>query len=298
MHLALQESVTTGAIMPLNICIAQPALVGSRNRQGAPKLALVELLKDDYIATVTITRPERRNAVTLEMMQELEQISRNFIQDEQTRAVIVRAQGEHFSVGADLSSPPSVRGGASMLMRRRAAEFGAQLMRAIQEIPQPTICAVQGIATGAGACLTSACDFRVGADNVRIGYAEVKLGINLMWHAVPICVHLIGPARAKQMIMTGKLFDAATLERWGFLDQVVPLADLDTTTRAIAEEYARLPPNSVQMIKKSINHLTGALDGAIMHMDADQWVLTSVTEDYKEAVSAFFEKRSPNFTGS
>ena len=63
------------------------------------------------------------------------------------------------------------------------------------------------------ACITAACDFRIGADTARIGYGEVKLGINLMWHAVPICVHLIGPARAKQMIMTGKLFDAATLER-------------------------------------------------------------------------------------
>ena len=99
------------------------------------------------------------------------------------------------------------------------------------------------------------------------------------------------------MIMTGKLFDAATLERWGFLDQVVPLADLDAAARSMAEEYASLPPNSVQMIKKSINHVSGALDRAIMHMDADQWVLSSLTDDYKEAVGAFFEKRKPTFAG-
>jgi enoyl-CoA hydratase/carnithine racemase len=261
-------------------------------------LAIIELERSGHIATVTINRAERRNAVTLEMMQGLERISREFIQDEQTRAVIFRAEGRDFSVGADLSTPPSARGGASMLMRRRGAEFGAQLMRSIQEIPQPTICAVQGIATGAGGCITSACDFRVGADNARIGYGEVKLGINLMWHAVPICVHLVGPARAKQMIMTGKLFDAATLERWGFLDQVVPLVELDAAARALAEEYAALPPNSVQMIKKSVNHVAGALDRAIMHMDADQWLLSSLTEDYKEAVGAFFEKRKPTFSGN
>jgi enoyl-CoA hydratase/carnithine racemase len=261
-------------------------------------LAIIELERSGHIATVTINRAERRNAVTLEMMQGLERISSEFIQDEQTRAVIFRAEGRDFSVGADLSTPPSARGGASMLMRRRGAEFGAQLMRSIQEIPQPTICAVQGIATGAGGCITSACDFRVGADNARIGYGEVKLGINLMWHAVPICVHLVGPARAKQMIMTGKLFDAATLERWGFLDQVVPLVELDAAARALAEEYAALPPNSVQMIKKSVNHVAGALDRAIMHMDADQWLLSSLTEDYKEAVGAFFEKRKPTFSGN
>ena len=261
-------------------------------------MSVIELARDGHIATVTISRAERRNAVTAEMMADLERISREFLQDEQTRAVIFRAEGRDFSVGADLTAPPSQRAAASMLMRRRAAEFGAQLMRSMQEIPQPTICAVQGVATGAGGCITSACDFRVGAENARIGYGEVKLGINLMWNAVPICVHLVGPARAKQMIMTGKLFDAATLERWGFLDQVVPLDDLDAAARAMAEEYAALPPNSVQMIKKSINHVSGALDRAIMHMDADQWLLSSLTDDYKEAVSAFFEKRPPTFAGN
>ena len=261
-------------------------------------MAVIELARDGQIATVTINRAERRNAVTAQMMQDLERISREFIHDEQTRVVIFRAEGKDFSVGADLSASPSARTEASILMRRRAAEFGGQLMRSMQEIHQPTICAVQGIATGAGGCITTACDFRVADTTARIGYGEVKLGINLMWNAVPICVHLVGPARAKQMIMTGKLFDAATLERWGFLDEVVAPGDLDAAARAMAETYAALPPNSVQMIKASINHVAGALDRAIMHMDADQWLLATMTGDYKEAVGAFFEKRPPNFTGN
>ena len=119
-----------------------------------------------------------------------------------------------------------------------------------------------------------------------------------MWNALPICVHLVGPARAKQMIMTGKLFDAATLERWGFLDQVVPLADLDAAARTMAEDYANLPPISVQMIKRSVNQVSGALDRAVMHMDADQWMLAAQSGDYKEAVGAFFEKRKPTFKGN
>ena len=183
-------------------------------------------------------------------------------------------------------------------MRRRGAELGATLMHAIQEIHQPTICAVQGIATGAGACIPSACDFRVGADDARIGYGEVKLGINLMWNALPLCVRLVGAARAKRMLMTGKLFDAATLERWGFLDEVVPRAELDAAARRWAEEYAALPPMAVQMIKRSVNHVVGALDRAVMHMDADQWLLASQSEDSREAVSAFFAKRKPTFSGN
>jgi enoyl-CoA hydratase/carnithine racemase len=260
---------------------------------------LILVRREGPVATVTLNRPERRNAVNADMMRELIAVSEAFAGDEAMRVVILRAEGGDFSVGADLTqTPSSAAGPASLLMRRRAIGLGAHLMRAIQEIHQPTIAAVQGVATGAGACIASACDFRVGADTTRLGYGEVKLGINLMWNAAPICVHLVGPARAKRMIMTGKLFDAAILERWGYLDEVCPLADLEARAQAWAEEYAALPPISVQMIKRSVNRLAGALDASIMHMDGDQWLLATMSEDYREAVAAFFEKRKPTFTGN
>jgi enoyl-CoA hydratase/carnithine racemase len=260
--------------------------------------SFIDLRRDGAVASVTLNRPGRRNAITAAMMHELIRISQDFALDEATRVVIVRAEGDDFSVGADLARTPSDIGPASLTMRRRAAELGAQLMRALQDIHQPTICAVKGVATGAGACIASACDFRIAAETARIGYGEVKLGINLMWNAAPLCVHLIGPARAKRMIMTGRLFDAATLERWGFVDEVAPAAELDARALAWAEEYAALPPMAVQMIKRGINHVSGALDRAIMHMDGDQWLLASLSEDYREAVKAFFEKRPPKFTGN
>lgn len=258
----------------------------------------IEVSRSGAIATVTIRRAERRNAVNTEMMEDLERVCRAFSADEQSRVVVLRAEGEDFSVGADLAQPRfQAQEAPSLLMRRRTTELGSLLLRSIQEIHQPTICAVQGVATGAGACITSACDFRVGADTARMGYGEVKLGINLMWGAVPICVHLVGPARAKRMIMTGKLFDAATLLQWGFLDEVAPRAQLDDRASQWAEDLAALPPISVQMIKRSINMISGALDRAIMHMDTDQWLLTSTTRDFREAVEAFFEKRRPSFRG-
>lgn len=259
-------------------------------------MSIIEVQRDGSVAIVTINRSDRRNAVNRELMHQLEDVCQGFRHDEETRVVIVRAAGNDFSVGADLSNSQHTLG--TMLMNRRAAELGAQLLRAMHEVPQPTICTVQGIATGAGACIASACDFRIGSENARIGYGEVKLGMNLKWHALPLCVHLVGPARAKQMIMTGQLFDATTLERWGFLDQIVPISELDNAAREMAAVYAALPPNAVQMIKKSINHVSCALDGAIMHMDSDQFLLSISTDDHKEAIAAFFDKRAPRFTGN
>lgn len=264
--------------------------------------SFIETARDGHVATVTLARAERRNAVTQEMMSELERVARSFADDAETRAVIVRAEGDDFSVGADLQQPRFAaareRGDQPpLVLRRRQLELGALLMRSLQEIHQPTICAIQGVATGAGACIASACDFRVAADDARIGYGEVKLGINLMWNAVPVCVHLVGPSRAKQLILTGRLFEAGTLERWGFVDEVVAPENLGAAARRWADEYAALPPIAVQMIKRSIHHVTSALDRAILHMDADQWLLAAGTDDFREAVTAFFEKRDPQFRG-
>lgn len=258
----------------------------------------IVVTREGPIATITIARSEKRNALTTGMLQDLERAARGFAGDEETRVVVVRAEGRDFSVGADLAQPPSRPPSArSLLMRPRAAELGARSLRALREIPQPTICAVQGVATGGGACIATACDFRIATSTARLGYGEVRMGMNLMWNALPLCVHLVGPARAKRMVMSGALFDSETLERWGFVDQVVAEGDLASAAQTMAETYAALPPVAVQMIKRSVDHLVGALDAAVMHMDADQWLLAAGSADFAEATSAFFAKRAPRFTG-
>ena len=171
------------------------------------------------------------------------------------------------------------------------------MLRSILEIPQPTICEIQGVAIGGGACIATACDFRVAAEDARIGYAEVRLGMNLMWNAVPLCVGLVGPARAKRMLMTGALVPAPQLAEWGFVDECVPQPRLEAAARELAEELAALPPTAVQMIKESVNAVSGALDASVMHMDADQWLLTAQSQDFREGIRAFREKRAPRFTG-
>jgi enoyl-CoA hydratase/carnithine racemase len=119
-----------------------------------------------------------------------------------------------------------------------------------------------------------------------------------MWVALPLCVHLIGPARAKEMVILAKRFKADTLLDWGFLDRVVPQEQLLEKSLELAEEYAAMPPMGAQMVKRSVNMITSALDQPIMHMDSDQYLYATSGEDSKEAMSAFFEKRTGVFKGN
>jgi enoyl-CoA hydratase/carnithine racemase len=247
------------------------------------------------VTVVSICRPERRNALTPEMLVSLREVAESFRTDEQTRAVIIRGDGTDFSVGADIGRMQADNPPVAML--RRIAENGALLMRALREIHQPSLCLIRGVATGGGACIPTACDFRFGTPDARIGYGEVKLGINLMWHALPLAIQTVGLARAKRMVMTGDLFDAETMRDWGFLDEIVSADDAEDHVVEIAQHYAALPPVAVQMIKRSANAWAGALDQAVMHADADQWLLATRTDDFREGVEAFRQKRPPNYRG-
>ena len=250
---------------------------------------------DGAIATLTLDRPDKRNALSPATMLQLKTIAEALREQPEIRAVVIRATGKDFSVGADLGT----MGGTPQptVQIRRTAELGMRLMRALREIPQPVVGAMQGIATGGATCIATACDFRVGASDARIGYGEVKLGINLMWNALPLAIQTVGLARAKRMVMTGDLFDAATMTEWGFFDEVVAPGEQHARARALADQFAGLPPIAVQMIKRSANAWAGALDASIMHADADQWLLATRTDDFKEGIKSFFERRPATFTG-
>jgi enoyl-CoA hydratase/carnithine racemase len=252
----------------------------------------------DQIAIISLNRPERRNALTQAMLADIERMADDLRGDGRVRAVVLRAQGTDFSVGADISEMEvRMAKPAPLAEARRAAQLGSRVMRAVMGIDQPTVCAVQGVATGGATCLATACDFRIAAAGARLGYGEVRIGINLMWNALGPLVALIGPARAKRMVMMGTLIDAETLAEWGLIDEVVAAGDLDARALTLAAELAALPPLAVQMIKRSINAVAHALDAAVLHADADQWLLATQGADFAEAVAAFRAKRPGRFTG-
>lgn len=260
--------------------------------------ARLSIAKNGPVMTASLHGGDGPNLLTIESLAEIERFAREVQNDCETRVVILRGEGQHFCGGFHLEQRlADMTSETSLMHRSRQADLGRRMVAALMEIPAITIAAIQGVAAGGGACLATACDFRIATEEARIGYPEVRRGFNLMWGALPLCVRLIGPARAKRMIMLGRLEKAKTLESWGFVDQVVRMDQLHGAVEEMAQQYAVLPPIAAQMVKRSVNAVSGALDAAVMHMDSDQFLLAADSDDSREAISAFLERREPSFSG-
>ncbi len=252
--------------------------------------------RDGAISRVRFNRPERANALHYEHLKEIADVARSFGEDAETRVVVFTGNGRHFSSGADLTDAGDAYR-VPLVQRRRRMRAGEQAIEAILAIDQITIAAWNGAAMGGGACIATACDFRVGADDCFMQYPEVDIGLNLMWKSLPLLVNLVGPSRAKQLVAGGIRVHAEQLLAWGILDDLAPRAELEARALEMAEHYAAKPPVAVQMIKQSTNQIANALNHAIMHMDVDQNLFLGGTEDRKAAIAAYLDKAKANFTG-
>ena len=254
--------------------------------------------KDGHVATVTLNRPDKLNALSVKLMEELCDVADSFQEDYETRVVVFQGAGKCFCAGVDLSDPALQAVSMSgLLERQRKTSIGPRMIEKLHNLNQITIASIKGGAVGGGAVIASALDFRIGEENTFVSYPEINLGMNLSWYGLPLCAQLVGPAKAKRLAILGNKEKAQKLLHWGFLDKVVLVDDLTTYVKKIAESYASKPPVAAQMIKRSVNALSGAIDTSIMHMDTDQFLLTNTSKDFQEGVQAFLEKRAPEFTG-
>jgi len=257
----------------------------------------VSIERDGAIATVTIDRGDGRNAMSRQLILEMTEAARSFADDLQTQAVIVTGKGA-FTAGADLKDPAmDRRRAAGLLERRHMTRIGPDLCDAWEKVEQVTICAIEKYCIGGGGALAAACDFRIMGRGSHMRLPEIPLGMNMSWHSVPRLVSLIGPSRAKQFVIFGERVEAEQAFAWGLCDEVTPDGEALAAARRWADKIAKLPPNAVRMSKQSVNAAANALHHASTFMDLDQYALATTSEDYREAIKAFLEKREPKFTG-
>jgi enoyl-CoA hydratase/carnithine racemase len=257
----------------------------------------VTVARDGAVATVTFDRRDGRNALSKQLIVELTQAAKSFADDLQTQAVILTGKGA-FTAGADLKDPGLDRRRANgLLERRHMVRIGPDLCEAWERVEQVTICAIEKYCIGGGAALAASCDFRIMDRSAHLRLPEIPLGMNMSWHAVPRLVSLIGPSRAKQFVIFGDKLGADAALAWGLADEVTEDGTALAAARRWADKIAALPPNAVRMSKVSVNAAANALHRATTYMDADQYALATTSEDYREAIKAFLEKREPKFTG-
>ena len=253
----------------------------------------LEIKKEGLITWVYLDRPESMNALNVDVLQEITAFNNDLRKDLETRVIIYTGKGENFSAGADLKEKHK----PNSYLELWRNNFGKPAIESILNVNQITIAAVNGYCLGGAACIASACDFRIADTNSKLGYPEIDLGINLNWLGLPLAVRLVGPAKAKKLVISGEHENAETLLSWGFYDQVCEPDNLKLEAKKMALIYASKPPLAAQMIKRSVNELTYGNDKSVMHMDYDQTMLSYETKDRKEAVLSFFKKRKPEFTG-
>ncbi len=234
-------------------------------------------------------------------MRELRDVPRDFEDDLETSVVILTGSAKAFSAGFDLKDPEGRA--ARRLCRSASASIasgsGPKMCKAWQDMDQVTIAAIEGHCIGGGAALVVALDFRFCGKSAHFRIPEVELGMNMSWGSIPRMLALMGPARTKQaVILASDRIGAADALDWGLVEKVVDDGQALAASMAFAERIALQPPIPVRMSKASVNRLAHALDDLAAHMDADQNVLTGLTEDYKEGTSAFREKRKPVFKGA
>ena len=244
------------------------------------------------IAIITMNRPDRRNALSLALMEELIDCFRALGQQQEIRVIILAANGPAFSAGHDLSE----------LIDRQIGEYRhvfdvcAELMMVIQSIPQPVIAEVQGIATAAGCQLVATCDLAVASEKSRFATPGVRIGLFCTTPMVAL-TRAIGRKRALEMLLTGAPIDAPTALEWGLVNHVVPAERLRGEVFSLAERITEASPFTVSVGKQAF-YTQIDLDQPKAYAYAKEVMsLNAMAQDAQEGMGAFLEKRTPCWKG-
>jgi enoyl-CoA hydratase len=258
---------------------------------------LLKIEKDQKgIATVTLNRPEMLNAFNPELHGELEYVWIDLARDKEIKAIILTGAGKAFSAGGDLKHMAQRAGTEAGLKHALGVRAGAlRIFNHLLEVPQPIIAAVNGDAIGLGATIALFCDISIVAETARFGDTHTKVGLSAGDGGAVIWPLLVGPQRAKEYLMRGRLLTGKDAHSMNLVNYAAPVEEVLNKARAIAEELALQPIWAVQWTKLSVNKWLKNQVNLILDTSIALESLSMLTNDHAEAARAFVEKRKPQF---
>jgi 2-(1,2-epoxy-1,2-dihydrophenyl)acetyl-CoA isomerase len=252
---------------------------------------------DGRVGTITLNRPGKLNAFAGEMRQELAGVVGEATSDDRVRVVVITGAGRAFCAGADVAYLQDLITTGDWESARELVEVGAKVVSAIASLPKPVIAAVNGPAAGGGANLALACDVRIASDRASIGQTFNRIGLHPDWGGTYFLPRLVGPAKALELMFTGDMIEAQEGLRLGLFNRVVPHERLMEETRALAERLAEKPPIALALAKQAVRRSFDATLQVMLDVELDHQSRCFTSEDAREGISAFLEKRAPVFRG-
>jgi len=254
----------------------------------------VLLEKDGPIGWLTLNRPDKRNALSLELMGDMLKKLDRVSEDRETRVVVIRGKGPAFCAGHDMSE--MVGPGRDLHHFREIFSRCTEMMLRLQRLPQPVVAQVHGIATAAGCQLVATCDLAVASQEARFATPGVRIGLFCHTPQVPL-TRAIGRKRALEMLFTGRAISAEEAERYGLVNKVVPSDRLAAETLSLANHIIQASPLTLALGKQSFYRQIEVEENQAYGYAKEMMALNAVTEDAQEGISAFLQKRNPKWKG-
>ena len=260
---------------------------------------LLRSVRKNHVATLTLNRPGKKNALSPELVDLLLQTLEELSADDTVRTVVIRGGGdEAFCAGYDIGSLPTRRidDPHEKLEKLDSVE---SLFKAVVDYPYPVIAMINGVAFGAGCELAVCCDIRIGAETTRIGMPPAKLGIVYPWSGLKRFIQVIGLKSTKEIFFTGRAYEGHRLKELGLVDYLVPVDQLETFTYTMAEEIAANAPLSLKGTKRVLSLLLQSPRFDKRNLEEAESISREsfLSQDLKEGQNAFLEKRKPQFRG-
>jgi enoyl-CoA hydratase/carnithine racemase len=254
---------------------------------------------ENWVGTIRLNRPERRNAFTFEMVREWASLLRKARTDDSVRVVVLTGAGDRaFCSGIDLDSISNANPNLTPLERKsHLHEEIHQVALALEALDKPVIASINGAAVGAGLDMALMCDLRIAARSAKLSEGYIKVGLTPGDGGAYYLPRLVGTARALELLLTGDFIDAEEAHRIGMVNRVVDDTDLGAATKALAEQIAAAPPVTVRMIKRATYQSAKADLRTSLDLISSHFAVVAATEDAAEALSAMQEKRLPSFQG-